>query len=451
MTDVAMRTDRYELTMLDALFRDGRAHDKAVFDLFARKLPQGRTYGVVAGTNRFLDMLTAESEDEFADESKFQFTLDELTWIRENMDLSEETLAFLTDFKFTGTIYGYREGSLYFPNSPVLTITGTLAECIVLETLALSILNHDSAIASAAARMVQAANCRDLIEMGSRRTHEEAAVAAARAAYIAGFDSTSNLAAGVRYGVPTVGTSAHAFTLVYTDEKDAFRAQVRAQGVKTSLLIDTYDIEQGVRNAVEVAREFGEEGPGAVRIDSGDLAVESVRVRGLLDELGAYRTDITVTSDLDEYELDRLAAAPINTFGVGTRLVTGSGHPTAGMVYKLVAIEDGDGRLRPVEKKSSGKRSHGGFKNVYRDYSDIEGTLCSETVEANLDGFHDPAAFNEVLFTNGRIVVPTSMSSMRQWHADEMASLPDEAHVLTSGAINPVVETFASEKAPVPA
>lgn len=450
MTDVATRTDRYELTMLDALMRDGRAHDKAVFDLFARKLPQGRHYGVVAGTNRFLDMLTAESEDEFADESKFQFTLDELTWIRENMDLSDETLAFLTDFKFTGTIYGYPEGSLYFPNSPILTITGTLAECIVLETLALSILNHDSAIASAAARMVQAAEGRHLIEMGSRRTHEEAAVAAARAARIVGFNSTSNLAAGVRYKIATTGTSAHAFTLTYPTEPEAFRAQIKAQGVKTSLLIDTYDIEQGVRNAVAVAREFDAPGPGAVRIDSGDLLVESRRVRALLDELGATDTQIVVTSDLDEYEIGRLANAPIDVFGVGTRLVTGSGHPTASMVYKLVAIEDENGGLRPVEKKSSGKRSHGGFKNVFREY-DTDGTLLSETVESNLDGFHADGAFNEVLFENGRIVAPTSMYRMRDWHSSEMASLPDAARTLTAGVVAQVIKTYSTEKAPVPA
>lgn len=434
MTDLAMRTDRYELTMLDALFRDGRAHKKAVFDLFARKLPMNRRYGVVAGTNRFLETLAAGGDNQF------RFSGDDLIWIRENMNLSVETFKFLRDFEFTGTIYGYREGSLYFPNSPVLTITGTLAECIVLETLALSILNHDSAIASAASCMVSAANGRRLIEMGSRRTHEEAAIAAARAAYAVGFNSTSNLAAGYRYDIPTTGTSAHAFTLAYETEVEAFRAQITAQGVGTTLLVDTYDIEQGVRNAVAVANEFDIAGPGAVRIDSGDLKVESARVRDLLDELGATETQIVVTSDLDEFEIGRLADSPIDAYGVGTRLVTGSGHPTAGMVYKLVAIEDDHGHLRPVEKKSSGKRSHGGFKSVLRQ-RDEKGYLTGEIIESNLDGVLADDAFNEVLFADGLIQFPTDLDAIRDHHFLEMLSLPPQARRITHGSVAPVFTT----------
>ena len=216
---------------------------------------------------------------------------------------------------------GYREGELYFPGSPLLTIEGSFADAVMLETLALSILNYDSAVATAAARMSVAAGERPLAEMGSRRASEEAAVAAARAAYIAGFAATSNLEAGRRWGVPTMGTAAHAWTLLHDSEEDAFRSQIDALGAGTTLLIDTYDIAEGVRTAVRVA------GPelGGVRIDSGDLPIVAGEVRALLDELGATNTRITVTSDLDEYALAALAASPVDSYGVGTSVATGSG------------------------------------------------------------------------------------------------------------------------------
>ena len=310
---------------------------------------------MLAGLGRLLPLI-----------ADYRFDADEIAWLREVGAITEQCADFLATFRFSGDIDGYREGELYFPNSPVLTVSGTIAECVVLETLVLSVLNHDSAIASAAARMVSAADGRPLIEMGSRRTHEQAAVADARSAYIAGFGSTSNLASGRLYGVPTAGTAAHAFTLSYAQEKDAFAAQVRALGPGTTLLVDTYDIEQGIRTAVEVA------GPalGAIRIDSGDLAVESRRARALLDSLGATRTRITVTSDLDEYVIAALADAPIDGFGVGTRLVTGSGHPTASMVYKLVAVGDEAGDLRSVAKTAVGKVNIGGRKVAYRPRAD---------------------------------------------------------------------------------
>ena len=195
--------------------------------------------------------------------------------------------------------------------------------------------------------MTLAAGDRPCIEMGSRRTHEEAAVAAARAAYVAGFATTSNLAAGQRYGVPTAGTAAHSFTLLHDTEGDAFRAQVDSLGVGTTLLVDTYDVAEAVRLAVEVAGP----GLGAVRLDSGDLGVLAREVRAQLDALGATGTRIIVTSDLDEHAIAALAAAPVDGYGVGTQLVTGSGHPTCGFVYKLVARADDSGEMVPVAKR----------------------------------------------------------------------------------------------------
>lgn len=281
----ALLTDRYELTMIDAALKGGRADRPCVFEVFSRRLSGGRRYGVVAGTGRLIDAI-----------AQFRFGDDELNWLRDNRVVSESTLEFLAHYRFSGSIRGYREGELYFPGSPVLQVEGTFAEAVVLETLILSVLNYDCAVATAASRMVTAADGKDLIEMGSRRTSERSAVAAARAAYIGGFTATSNLEAGRRWGIPTRGTSAHSFTLLHDSEESAFRAQVDALGVGTTLLVDTFDVHTAVETAVRVA---GTE-LGAVRIDSGDLPQLVRDVRSQLDALGATGTRIVVTSDLTE-------------------------------------------------------------------------------------------------------------------------------------------------------
>ena len=353
----ALLTDMYELTMLQAALADGTGDRPCTFEVFGRRLPEGRRYGVVAGTERVLDAVR-----------DFTFDPELLSGLRGALD--ERTLDWLAGYRFTGSIEGYAEGELWFPGSPMLTVTGTFAEAVVLETVVLSILNHDCAIAAAAARMAHAAGDRPIIEMGSRRTHEQAAVAAARAAYLAGFTSTSNLQAGATYGIPTSGTSAHAFTLLHDTEAEAFAAQVAALGVGTTLLVDTYDITAGIATAVEVA------GPqlGAVRIDSGDLSVIAVQAREQLDSLGATSTRIVVSGDLDEYALAALAAAPVDGYGVGTSLVTGSGAPTAGLVYKLVEVEG-----RPVAKRSTSKVTQGGRKVAVRRHR-ATGTATDEVL-----------------------------------------------------------------------
>ena len=335
----ALLTDMYELTMLQAALRDGTAERECSFEVFTRRLPNERRYGVVAGTARVLDAVR-----------DFRFSEAQLAELDELNFLDETTRDYLANFRFSGQIDGYREGELYFPDSPVLTVRGTFAETVILETVILSILNHDSAVASAAARMVVAAAGRPIIEMGSRRTHEQSAVAAARAAYLAGFHSTSNLEAAARFGVPAGGTSAHAWTLLHVDEdgqadeKAAFKSQIDAQGPGTTLLVDTYDITTGVANAVEVAGTA----LGAVRIDSGDLGVHARQVRAQLDGLGAFDTKIVVSSDLDEFAIAALRSEPVDTYGAGTSVVTGSGAPTAGLVYKLTSVDG-----HPVAKRSS--------------------------------------------------------------------------------------------------
>ncbi|WP_171055286.1 MULTISPECIES: nicotinate phosphoribosyltransferase [unclassified Nonomuraea] len=413
----ALLTDHYELTMLQAALRSGAAHRRAVFEVFARHLPGGRRYGVVAGTGRVLDEL-----------ERFRFGDEELTYLREHRVVDESTLAFLADYRFSGDIYGYREGELYFPASPIMIVEGTFAEAVLLETITLSILNHDCAIASAASRMANAAGKRPLIEMGSRRTHERAAVASARAAYIAGFASTSNLMAGRVYGVPTAGTAAHAFTLLHDSERDAFEAQIASLGPETTLLVDTYDVAEAVRTAVELA------GPklGAVRIDSGDLAAAAQEVREQLDALGAFNTRVLVTSDLDEYAIAALAAAPVDGYGVGTSLVTGSGVPTAALVYKLVARETATGELEAVAKRSVGKPSRGGRKEAYRLY-DESGHCDTELITTGGLAPEGGIPLLHELVRDGEVVGREPLSDARERHAKAVTKLPQDALHLGRG------------------
>jgi len=420
-------TDRYELTMLAAALHDGTATRRTTFELFARRLPRGRRYGVVAGTGRLLEALPQFRFDDQACRLLAQF-------------LDPDTVAYLRDFSFGGDIDGYAEGELYFPGSPVLSVTGSFAECVVLETLALSIFNHDTAIASAAARMVSAAGQRPLIEMGSRRTHEHAAVAAARAAHLAGFAATSNLEAQRRYGIPTEGTAAHAFTMLHTqpdgpDEPAAFHAQVAALGVDTTLLVDTYDVTTGVANAVAAA------GPelGAVRIDSGELGVLACQARRQLDELGAARTRIVVSGDLDEFSIAALRAEPVDSYGVGTSLVTGSGAPTANMVYKLVEVDG-----LPVQKRSSHKESRGGRKEALR-VARPTGTVTEELVypAGRAPAVDEPfRLLTTPLVRDGRVVAGTGAGALapaRKLVAFGLRSLPWEGLALAPG--DPAIPT----------
>ncbi len=438
MTDSActgLLTDKYELTMLAAALRDGTAGRRTSFEVFARRLPEGRRYGVVAGTGRFLAALP-----------RFGFDDPALALLAEFLDPG--TLDYLRGFRFRGDVDGYPEGELYFAGSPVLSVHGSFAECVLLETLALSIFNHDTAIASAAARMVSAADGRPLIEMGSRRTHEQAAVAAARAAYLAGFAGSSNLEAQCRYGVPALGTSAHAFTLLHTgfdgsDEPAAFRAQVAALGVGTTLLVDTYDVATGVANAIAAAGTD----LGAVRIDSGELAMLAHQVRGQLDRLDATRTRIVVSGDLDEFAIAGLRGAPVDSYGVGTALVTGSGAPTAGFVYKLVEVDG-----RPVEKRSARKQSRGGRKAALRSALP-SGTIIEEVV---YPAGHPPAVagpYRELtvpLVRAGDVVADTGVTALaaaRLRAASGLGSLPWEGLKLARGepAI-PTVHIFQPDR-----
>jgi nicotinate phosphoribosyltransferase len=416
----ALLTDHYELTMLQASLRSGAADRRAVFEVFARHLPHGRRYGVVAGTGRLLDAI-----------ERFRFGPADLEFLSGAGIVDEPTLAFLESYRFSGNIWGYSEGDCYFPGSPILVVEGTFAEAVLLETVTLSILNHDCAIASAASRMVTAAGDRPLIEMGSRRTHERAAVASARAAYIAGFASTSNLAARYEFGIPSAGTSAHAFTLIHDSERHAFASQLESLGKGTTLLVDTYDVPRAVRTAVEASG--GE--LGAVRIDSGDLPVLARQVRALLDELGAVDTRIVLTGDLDEYSIAALGAVPVDGYGVGTSLVTGSGAPTAALVYKLVARASASEAavMEPVAKRSVGKPGRGGRKWAVR-HRDQQGTALSERVSLSQP---EPGPLDRELLVPlveaGQAVGRQGAEEARARHRAALAELPPYALQLSRG------------------
>ncbi|MET1133630.1 MAG: nicotinate phosphoribosyltransferase [Aeromicrobium sp.] len=429
MVSTALLTDHYELTMLQATLADGTASRRSVFEVFGRRLNGGRRFGVVAGTGRVLDAL-----------ADFRFDREEIEFLRSANVVDDTTCDWLADYRFTGDIWGYPEGELWFPGSPILRVDASFGEGVILETLILSILNHDSAIASAATRMTMAAGDRPCIEMGTRRTHEEAAVASARAAYICGFAATSNLEAGRRHGIPTAGTAAHAFTLVHDSERDAFTSQVRSLGHDTTLLVDTYDVPQGVAAAIEVA------GPtlGGVRLDSGDLGDVARATRAQLDAAGNTQTRITVTSDLDEYAIAALAAAPVDGYGVGTSLVTGSGAPTSGFVYKLVAREAADGTMLAVAKKSKDKASVGGRKTAMRRLS-ASGIAEAEVVGIDIaprdDG--DDRELMVPLMEAGKRVDNSSLQDARERLQASLRELPAAARRLSKG--DPAIPTIYEE------
>lgn len=415
----ALMTDRYELSMLQSFIRSGRVNDPAVFEVFTRRLPAGRRFGVFAGLGRLVPMI-----------KNFRFGIDELDFLTDEGVIDSASRAYLRDFRFKGQIDAYAEGDIFFPQSPVLTVRGTLGESILLETLILSVLNFDSAIATTAARMHMSAKGRPIIEMGSRRVNEDAAVAAARAAYIAGFASTSNLMAGKRYGIPTTGTAAHAFTLAHEDELTAFEAQVKAHGKGTTLLVDTYDIEQGIRNAVAAAGTQ----LGAIRIDSGDLAAEAEKARHLLDALGAYGTRIVVTSDLDELIMKDLHDAPIDGYGVGTKLVSSA---PMGFVYKLVEING-----RPVAKKAKDKVSIGGRKYAYRVF-DSNHKVVDEVFVTDLNELPDGATMLQYLDVMDHRA--PSLEQIRKRHAIFRSELPQGEQKVWNGDFGPYITAHMKE------
>ena len=431
----ALYTDHYEFTMLDALVQSGQVDKKSVFEVFVRELPLGRPFGVFAGINRLLPYL-----------KNFSFNEDVLRFLVEEKIISKETQDFLYSFNFTGNIVSYREGETYFPYSPVITVEGSLGEALLIETLLLSIVNFDSAIATAAARIVDAANGHFVMEAGSRRIEPEAAVNAARAAYIGGVNVTSNLEAGRRWGIPTAGTASHAFTLSFQSEIEAFENQAKYLGEDSIFLVDTYDIETGIVNAVKASNA----GLKGIRIDSGDLAAGSKSARALLDKLGAPEAQIMVSGDLDEYKIRNLLDAPIDAFESGHKLVTGSGAASAGFVYKLVAIEENSlmPNMRSVGKRSEGKTSEGGKKFAKRTIDTggiaLEESIFLEDAVQNHSQSTGCRFLQSEVMSSGNITDLTTLEDSRHHLMNIMSEIPKEIRLRVGG--EPAIPTVLHTK-----
>jgi nicotinate phosphoribosyltransferase len=423
MADAALFTDLYELTMAAAFLRQGLA-GPASFSLFARRLPAGRGFLVAAGLEDALEYLRA-----------FRFTHSGLEFLRSLGRFEPAFLDHLRGLRFTGEVRAVPEGTLVFADEPLLEVTAPILEAQLVETALLNLLHGQTVLASKAARSVLAADGRALAEFGLRRSHgTDAGMKAARAALIAGFDSTSNVLAGLTWGLPLSGTMAHSFVTAFATEHEAFRAYARAFPDSAVLLLDTYDTVAAARKAVEVARDLAAAGHhlAGVRLDSGDLAALSRDVRAILDAGGFQAVKVLVSGGLDEHDVAALLAqgAPIDGFGIGTRLTTSADAPSVDLVYKLVRFDG-----RDVLKLSPGKRTWVGAKQVVRRVGP-DGRLAGDTLALAEEAVPaDATGLLEPVMRGGELLRPhPPLAEIRARCAAELAALPDDVRRLTDPA-----------------
>ncbi|APH05117.1 nicotinate phosphoribosyltransferase [Bacillus weihaiensis] len=358
---LALHTDLYQINMAESYWDDNVHNRKAVFEVYFRRLPFGNGYGIFAGLERVIHYL-----------ENFHFTESDITYLRDVLGYKDDFLEYLSGVRFTGNVYSVQEGEMVFGNEPILRVEAPLAEAQLIETAILNIVNYQTLIATKAARIKQVVGKDTVMEFGTRRAHElDAAIWGTRAAYIGGFHATSNVRAGKLFGIPVSGTHAHAFVQAYKDEYVAFHKY--AQRHKDCVfLVDTYDtLKSGVPNAIKVAKELGDKiNFKGIRLDSGDLAYLSKEARKMLDNAGFYDTKIIASNDLDEATIINLKSqgAKIDTWGIGTKLITAYDQPALGAVYKLASIEDENGNMVDTIKISGNpeKVSTPGLKKVYR-------------------------------------------------------------------------------------
>jgi nicotinate phosphoribosyltransferase len=416
-------TDLYQLTMLQGYFEGGMT-GTAVFELFVRKLPPGRNFLVAAGLEEALDFVEG-----------LRFGEEELAWIGRSKLFRPSFAGELARLRFTGEIHAVPEGSIVFPNEPLLRVTAPMPEAQLLETRLLNLVHFETLIASKAARCRLAAPGKGLIDFGLRRAHgAEAGLLAARASYLAGFDGTSTVLADAAFGIPVFGTMAHSFVQAHDSELDAFAAFASVFPDNAVLLIDTYDTAEGARRAVETAKGARIKG---VRLDSGDLLALSKEVRRILDAAGLQKAIIFASGNLDEYRVAELlaAGAPIDSFGIGTSLVTSSDHPALDAVYKL---QEYGGRAR--RKRSAGKATWPGRKQVYRRYAG-DGTFAADVVALETEACEGEPLLRPVMERGRRLSQP-SLKSAREHALSQLARLPRALRYLQAA---PVYEVAISD------
>jgi nicotinate phosphoribosyltransferase len=425
---MAMLTDLYELTMAAAYF-EHRPHDRATFDLFVRKLPPGRNYLIFAGLEQALSFLRTVAFDEGA-----------IRYLRAERRFTPAFLDFLRRFRFRGTVEAMSEGTVFFPNEPVLRVTGGIIEAQIVETFLLNTINLQTMIASKASRVVAAAQGRPVVEFGLRRAHgADAGLHGARAAYLAGCAGTSNVLPGQIYGIPIYGTMAHSFVQAFPSELEAFTAFGRTFPRETTFLIDTYDTVEGAHRAAVVAQELARRGGqlGGVRLDSGDLWALSRQVRRVLDGAGLRRVRIFASGNLTERWIADLLrrGAPIDAFGVGTELSVSSDAPSLDVVYKISEVIR-DGRPVPTMKLSAHKQTYPGRKQVVRRV--LRGRFNGDVLTLEGERTTGRRLLRPVM-RNGRLVgkLPT-LAQIRERVRREVASLPPRLRGLEDTSPYPV-------------
>lgn len=423
--DSALVTDFYQLAMLNAYFDLGM-EDLAVFELFVRRLPPERNFLMAAGLAQVLDFL----ED-------LSFQPEELDYLASDKRFSTAFIDHLADFRFTGDVHAMAEGTVFFAEEPVLRVTAPIAAAQLVETRVINILHMQTLVASKASRFMIAADGRRIVDFGLRCSHgAEAGLFAARAGYLAGSDGTATVVAGMRFGIPTVGTMAHSFIQSHDDEAQAFANFARSQPGNVTLLIDTYDIEAGARKVVALARELAKGGAviNAVRIDSGDLGPASKAVRGILDEGGFPSIGIIVSGSLDEHRVSQLVReqAPINGFGVGTNLDVSPDVPVLDCVYKL---QEYAGRAR--RKRSANKHTWPGAKQVHRRFSE-SGVMVEDIVTLADDSQSDHALLTPVMKSGKRVSASPTLEMIRAHAAKNLSQLPPDLCSLEPQPLYPV-------------
>lgn len=421
-----LATDLYQLTMAAGYHANSR-HERASFEMFIRRLPENRSYLVVAGLEQALSYL-----------SNLNFNKDEIAYLQRLpvfAHVSREFFNYLSEFRFSGEVWAMPEGTLAFPGEPLLRVTAPLIEAQIVETFLLSTVNFQTMIATKAARIVEAAQGRGVIEFGARRAHGMGAgVYAARAAFIGGCIGTSNVEAGYLFNLPVYGTAGHSWTLAFEKEMDAFRAYHKVFPESTTLLLDTYDTLQAAR----LATEFGLQLRG-VRLDSGDIGALAKQVRAILDAAGMTETRILASNDLNEFKIAELlaAGAPVDLFGVGTELSTSRDAPALGGVYKLVEVEFPD-RIEPKMKLSREKATYPYRKQVWRNL-DSNGNFAGDIIAMAGETDQRGEPLLKPVMREGQLLeAPPTLNQVQQYSKQQLAGLPLRYKTISDAETYPV-------------